>query len=172
MNRLHVKRMDYHMCINVRPIQEFDNDLIHELWRDNDVRKYLGGSICSDKDIDFIFFKMITKKNMNDNYFVIEYSNRKCGLVSIDKYHEKEEKELSFQFLPLFWGKGIAYNSIKIILNKAKQEMNIETIFAETQEKNIRSRNLLERLGMLEKERLIRFEENQIVYELDLGNFV
>jgi ribosomal-protein-alanine N-acetyltransferase len=160
------------MCINIKPIKESDNDLIRELWRNNEVRKFLGGSICSDKDIDFILLKMITPKNIDDKYFVIEYSNNKCGLVSIDKYHENEEKELSFQFLPLFWGKGIAYNSIKLILNKAKKEMNIKKIFAETQENNVRSRNLLERLGMVEKEKLIRFEEKQVVYELDLGNFV
>jgi ribosomal-protein-alanine N-acetyltransferase len=172
MNRFHVKRMVCHMCINIRPIQEFDNDLIRELWRNNEVRKYLGGSICNDKDIDLILLKMITPKNIDDKYLVIEYSNSKCGLVSIDKYHEIEEKELSFQFLPLFWGKGIAYSSIKLILTKAKKEMNIKKIFAETQEKNVRSRNLLKRLGMVEKERLIRFEEKQIVYELDLGNFV
>jgi len=74
---------------------------------------------------------------------------------------------MKYQFFPDYWGKGLAYNSILLVLDYIKMNTKIKIIYAETQNKNIRSKKLLERLKMIEITKIERFNELQILYKIE-----
>ena len=69
------------------------------------------------------------------------------GVVDIAPYHEPGQLELSYMFLPQYWGQGYAYDSIRCVLDYCRDELHLTQIVSETQKQNTRSCNLLQRLG-------------------------
>src|SRR3954452_17049237 len=80
------------------------------------------------------------------------------GLVSLDTHHEGVNLEISYQFLPNWWGKGYATEVVRLIINYALNDLKLSMIVAETQTANTSSCRLLERLGMELERTIIRFE--------------
>lgn len=90
------------------------------------------------------------------------------GVVDIAPHHEAGRQELSYMFLPEYWGGGYACESIRRILQYCREELHLSEVVSETQEKNLRSCNLLERLGYTLEKRVERFGALQCVYALKL----
>ena len=67
-----------------------------------------------------------------------------CGLIDRDGL---DTLDIGFSFLKEYRGKGYAYESSKEILNFAKTTLKVDKIAAITTLNNIKSSNLLERLG-------------------------
>jgi RimJ/RimL family protein N-acetyltransferase len=148
--------------VSIRALNQSDLELIVEIWTNPLTRKYLGGPV-SVADASDRFAKMLKNNYNNSWFFVVEYADNKAGLISIDNYHETDAHEISYQFLPQFWGKGIAFSALNQVMQFARSVGTAE-LYAETQELNIKSVNLLTKLGMLEKNRIERFGAQQIVF--------
>ncbi len=129
-----------------------------------DVRKYLGG-VKAPERIRGDFANLLATKE--EHYFVVYADGEKAGLVSLGAYHNTGQWEMSYQFLPAFWGKGVARAALTQLLDHAKN-LGLDKVYAETQTKNLASTRLLERLGFKEQERLERFGEIQSVYVIRL----
>ncbi len=156
------------MDVRVRKISKNDFDFCCKLWQNELVRKHLGG-IADIARIEKNFSNMISANEAESLFYIVEDElGNQAGLISIDSYHEKNSKELSYQFLPEYWGKGIAFQAIQSFIEKAKVALKITELYAETQKVNQRSRKLLERLGMKKIMELERFDELQVVYKLYL----
>lgn len=98
----------------------------------------------------------------------LKNTNDFIGLVSIDTHHDGVSKELSYQFLPNYWGKGYALEVIREILNFISRELTITSIIAETQVANKASCSLLNNLGMKVVSKLYRFNAEQYIFSLKL----
>ncbi len=135
------------------------------LFTNNKVRQYLGGAISQHDALEKLDAWFRSNASM---YFVIRLNdNTFCGIISISPY-EKDKNEISYQFLPQFWGKGIAYETLLPVLDFSKIEFGYSEIYAETQSKNLRSCKLLERIGFRYNYSLIRFDEKQCVYSIKI----
>lgn len=135
------------------------------LFTNNKVRQYLGGAISQQDAL----VKLDTWfRSTASRYFVIRLNdNTFCGIISISPY-EKDKNEISYQFLPQFWGKGIAYETLMAVLDYCKTEFDCSVIYAETQSENLWSCKLLERIGFRYNHSLIRFDEEQCVYSIKI----
>ena len=89
------------------------------------------------------------------------------GLVSLDPHHEGVHLEISYQFLPCWWGKGYATEVLQVIINFALDDLNLSKVVAETQTTNKSSCRLLERLGMELERTIIRFGAEQAIYAIN-----
>ncbi len=87
-----------------------------------------------------------------------------AGLVMVGAYHISAELELSYLFLPAFWGQGLAQEAIGALLEAWREKDGTVRLVAETQTANRRSCNLLKRLGFSLREQLVRFGAAQSVY--------
>lgn len=152
------------MNYNLREICSTDYNLVLALWQNELVRKFLGG-ITTVERANSYFFEII-KQNQESMHYIVQdkISNIGIGLISIDNYYELNKKEISYQFLPEYWGKGIASHFVREMLFLGKKKMNIFEIFAETQNKNIKSKKLLENIGMKEIRKIERYGEIQTVF--------
>lgn len=137
---------------------------IQQLYKNHDVRKYLGG-IVNDETFKEAFFQMIHAPAKSFYWIINEKQlNTFIGLISLDLHHDGESTEISYQFLPNWWHKGYATEVVCEILLFGFHTLNLEYIVAETQFANIASRKLLEKVGMQLKETTERFGELQAIY--------
>lgn len=144
------------------------SDFLHlvHLWKNEAVRKYLGGVVNDGmvnariKSIqnhwESMGFGLCTVLSKNTQQII-----GICGL-----HHSEDGIEISYMFFPEWWGKGLAYEAITASLDYGFLHLNIGKIIAITQEANSRSCSLLEEVGMSLTDTFIRYDEKQCLYEL------
>ncbi|MFJ7667965.1 GNAT family N-acetyltransferase [Lysinibacillus sp. NPDC097195] len=152
-------------CI-IEPLKQHHGEEFYSLYSNRDVRTFLGG--VPTKSAIFSSFDSMLQSPYPNSYFYISLRDCKdfIGLVSIDEYHEKSIYELSYQFLPQYWGKGYAFEVLSAVLHYGFTDIQLTKIVAETQTANIASCRILEKLGMQKIKVLQRFGHEQALYQL------
>lgn len=150
----------------IEPLKHEHYDDIYSLYSNKSVRTYLGG-VPEKNDIDASFNRMLASPFPNTFFYItLKEMKEFIGLVSIDEYHEEEMYELSYQFLPQYWGKGYAFEVLSAVRDYGIYRLKLTHLVAETQTANIASCRVLEKLGMQKVKELERFGQTQAVYEL------
>lgn len=147
-------------------IKDNDYEDVRKLYFNKKVREFLGGIVDKEKYDDN--FKNMMDANDNSLYWVIRHidTNEFVGLVSIDKHHDDLNTELSYQFIPEWWGKGYAEEVIKKVINYAFKNLKLKKIIAETQSANIASCKLLKKVGMDIEQSVQRFGCQQYIFSI------
>jgi RimJ/RimL family protein N-acetyltransferase len=148
-----------------RPTTE-DVLILRDLWRDEQVRQFLGGIISEEVIEGKIVF---LQQHWNGHGFGqwtirekdIDQITGLCGL-----HHSDEGIEISYMFFPAFWGRGRATEAASASLNHGFRLLEVERIVAITQEANRGSCRLLEKVGMHHIRNLWRWNATQRLYEL------
>lgn len=150
----------------IQPFEKEDSSDTKKLFVHPEVRKFLGG-IREETYIQESLNRMINPCE-NEFYWVVREKTTKnlIGLVSLDPHHDGDFLEVSYQFLPKWWGKGYASEGVQRVLQYAFTDLKQEKIVAETQTANERSCRLLERVGMQLEHKVIRFGAEQAIYSM------
>jgi [ribosomal protein S5]-alanine N-acetyltransferase len=127
-----------------------------------EVRRYLGG-LRSNVQINERFDLFL---NSIGSYWVVEQKNDQkfIGIVSLNLHHDGVDTEVSYEFLPAYWGKGFATETVLQVLEYALHELRLPRVVAETQIANEKSIRLLERIGMRFDREVERFGAKQAIY--------
>ncbi|MFC0273475.1 GNAT family N-acetyltransferase [Metabacillus herbersteinensis] len=139
---------------------------VEKLYLNEKVRRYLGG-IREESSIVTVLDEM--HNSSEDSWYWVAREKRTddfIGLVSLDPHHEGVDIEVSYQFLPNWWGAGYATEIVQVIINYALNELNLSKLVAETQTANMPSCKLLERLGMNLEKTITRFGAEQVIYSI------
>lgn len=151
-------------------LQDSDYDELKKLYTNHQVRKYLGGAIDDEILLRNKFEEILGNwSNTYVNYWVIRLiaNNEFMGLVTLDNYHDGKNIEVSYQFLPEWWGSGYATEVLKTIIDYSFKKLGLLRLVAETQTANISSCRLLERVGMILESNLYRFNAKQSLYSIE-----
>jgi ribosomal-protein-alanine N-acetyltransferase len=144
-------------------IQSGDYGSVLKLKTDPDVRLFLGGPV-DEATFDDRFSRLLKQgpgewrwviHGQNDNTFI--------GLVYLVPHHDGET-EVSYELLPEWWGMGLAAEAVGAVIAFALEELKLERVVAETQSANLKSRQLLERLGLQVIDSVERFGAQQVIY--------
>ncbi|WP_010651541.1 GNAT family N-acetyltransferase [Oceanobacillus massiliensis] len=148
-------------------ITQSDYEDVKELYLDNEVRRFLGGT-REEGAIQGIMDEMLGS-DKNIWYWIIRevHTREFIGLVSLDPHHIGNNMEVSYQFLPKWWGNGFATEAVSEIINFAFGRLDLPRVVAETQAVNVSSRKLLERLGMKLIDTYERFGAEQSLYSIE-----
>ena len=95
---------------------------------------------------------------------LLKETNQPIGICTLIKRDYLEFLDIGFAILPQYEGKGYMFESTKKVLNFAKKELNQEKIYAFTVQENIKSINLLNRLGLKEKGFIVPEGEKKELY--------
>lgn len=157
--------METDRCILTALMPSDYND-VRKLYVNKQVRKYLGG-VLNTHQYDKRFRNMFRQKG-NAFYWVVRDKKTQSfmGLISLDDHHNAQHKEVSYQFLPEFWGQGYAHEVMQKVLQFAFYELKFNLIVAETQKLNLQSCHLLEKLGMVLIAEFERFGAMQYLYQI------
>lgn len=132
-------------------------------WRTHEsVAKYFGSSSIS-KQEHFQWVQSL-KSNKNRIVFSINVEGEPvgiCGLKDIDYNNKNAEFEIYMN--PNVSGKGIGFSSMIALLVYGFKKLDLKRVYAFYNEKNIRAKNLYDRLGFIREGRLrknVKFEGN------------
>jgi ribosomal-protein-alanine N-acetyltransferase len=152
----------------IRSLNESDQDLFVTLQTSAEVREFLGGTVSNETALEK--FKRCLNTDHPEYHFTVIFESVGIGIISLDRHHNEVDIEVSYQFHPDYWGKGFAKEAVTWVLEYACNELKFEKIIAETQLKNESSIRLLQSLGMVEFDRIVRFGEEQGLYALSSDN--
>lgn len=142
-----------------RPVTPADVDALVELASDEQVRAYLGGArpmaLAREKAAG-----RIAAARPGDLIVVDRTADAVIG--HIDLKQGLESWELSYEFLPAVWGRGMAQEAIAAVLQRLSESPVDLLVVAETQVANDRSR--LSRLGFATADRYQRKGADQVLY--------
>lgn len=126
--------------LDIRKVSEGDRDILLE-WRNNPlVYKYaLNPNPVLIENHNRWFDKILSNK---DCFFYMGLlDGHRCGSVRYDII-EKNAVEVSISICPEFWGKGIAFELMKMAELRLKNESSIDTIYATVLPENTASMKL------------------------------
>ncbi|EMB9228815.1 GNAT family N-acetyltransferase [Vibrio harveyi] len=138
--------------LTLRLVSVEDAPFILELYNQPDFYRFVG-----DKQIRtleeakrYIQDNMLRMQELKGvSLLVVETNHDKqpvgiCGLVKRDTL---TAFDIGYSYLPSAYGKGYAKEAASVVVDFAREEMNIENLVAITNNDNIRSISLLEKLG-------------------------
>lgn len=149
----------------LRPLVKEDAGRLFLLDSNPEVMKYVGMKPLiqiseSEKVIEMIQnqyqdngigrFAVIEKQSN----LLIGWSGLKLNRETI--HHHRDFYEVGYRFLPEFWGKGYATESVEASLKLGFEKMNLEILYAYAHAENTASLQVLKKTGFLLKE---NFEE-------------
>ena len=144
-------------------LRESDIPYTLPLLTNEEVRRYLGGAVSENTAAEKLTAWAAAKEDVYFTVRLIE-DNTFIGLISLSPHYDKTKTELSYQFLPDFWGKGYAFEALSAVLDYCKSSLEMKEVVSETQSINFRSCRLLEKLGYQLTEQFFRFGVNQNLY--------
>jgi len=161
---LNRKMLETDRCV-LMPFQKTDYDEVKQLYMNQQVRRYLG-DVRKEGELPRIFDEMLS--TTDENHWVVRNkdSRKLVGIISLGLHHDGAFHEISYQLLPEWWGNGYGMEAIRAILDYAFGVLHLSKVIAETQTSNLPSRKLLEKAGMREEQRLIRFGAEQVIYTM------
>ena len=145
------------------PLEDADLGELIPLFTNIEVRKYLGGVRPIEEALAGLRHSV---HSPNDYPFTVRLINENTliGYAVIASHHSPEDMEVSYMFLPEFWGYGYALETIKALIGFCKNELKLNRVVAETQTANTRSCSLLEKLGFRLEDSIVRFDAEQSIY--------
>jgi RimJ/RimL family protein N-acetyltransferase len=103
-----------------------------------DAENYLNMKIIPSYKKNGFGFYLVSRKEDNTSIGI-------CGLIDREGL---EHVDVGYAFLPEFRGIGFAFEATKSVLGFAKNDLQLDPVVAITNEDNIKSYQLLERLGL------------------------
>ncbi|MEJ8559827.1 GNAT family N-acetyltransferase [Yoonia sp. GPGPB17] len=128
------------------------------------VRRYLGGPVVWSQRLSRFRRYMSAPDFVGIWVVSLTERNQPIGLVELGPHRDGKDYEISYQFSPTFWGKGLANEAVQAVISHALGETDLERIIAETQSANSASCRLLRTQGLVEVERVERFGAEQIIF--------
>jgi RimJ/RimL family protein N-acetyltransferase len=164
--------------LEIREPREEDRDGLIDLHTSPEVRRHLGGPLPRERAEE----GMTGPCGRRPGSFVMREngSGSFVGIVDIDRRDSsrpghllptRDELEISYLLLPLYWGKGYAEEAVRAVLGWAASTLPDTHVVAVTQVANTRSVTLLERLGFTEVERFPEFGAEQSLCVAELYSF-
>ena len=135
--------------LEIRPLAAQDAPFIFELVNSKGWLKFIGDrNVRTHENAkEYIAGIMV---NPEVRYWVVKElaSNSPAGVVTLIKKEYLSHPDIGFAFLPVFEGKGYAFEATRAVLELIKELPEFKTLLACTLPENTKSIRLIEKLGM------------------------
>ncbi|MEU6762113.1 GNAT family N-acetyltransferase [Streptomyces sp. NPDC046853] len=148
----------------LRPIEAGDVPAMSRLWTDTDVRRHLGGPV------DAATLRLREQHCVGARgafSVVLREGGAVVGGVQVEADPRRPGRvEVSYQLLPEHWGFGYGREAVTAAVGWAREATTPRgaEVVAVTQEANVRSRRLLESIGMQQAESFVEWGAAQVLY--------
>lgn len=162
--KLTSRRMELH------PLQSTDFDFLYELNRDPEVMKYITGHPNSaeqtQKDLErYLSYPSAYQMPIGIWKGIRLSSGETVGIYMLKKLQETGEYEIGYRLKKAFWGKGLATEGAKIVLEYALNELEITRVVGLTHPDNMASGHVLQKLGL-------HYEKTDTFYDVSCKYYV
>jgi [ribosomal protein S5]-alanine N-acetyltransferase len=134
--------------LSLQPLALNDAAFVFELVNTQGWLQFIGNRNVTNLDESRHYIQKIMD-NPNIQYWVVRLNaqNATIGIVTFIKRDYLEYHDIGFAFLPQYGKNGYAYEATLAVLNELKKEKAHSQILATTIKDNVRSIQLLEKLG-------------------------
>ncbi|MEU7701256.1 GNAT family N-acetyltransferase [Streptomyces sp. NPDC015492] len=143
----------------LRPVRTADVPAVTRLWTDPEVRRHLGGPV-TEQVVRIRQRRVVAAPGVHA--VVRSADDLLLGLVTVEPAARDGETEVSYQFLPEHWGHGYAREAVGAVVEATLRDT--PSVVALTQEANVRSRRLLEAVGMTHVASFVEHDAYQVLY--------
>ena len=151
--------------LTLRPFTLEDVDVVHALWTDPDVRRYLWDNVVIARErVEEMVRAIIAGFERNGRGMWLIFENgaeRPCGFCGFLPRKEPDRAEIIYGLAPSAWGRGYATESARAVMEYGFNTLKLPKIGAAADVPNTASARVLERLGM-------RFLRREVVHGVDL----
>ena len=150
----------------LRRTEARDREAYVELRCSGDVWRHLGGPMARD-DVEQVVADVPGDR---PGVFAVEADGDLIGTVTVDRRDPERpgrlrpqcrDLEVSYLFLPEFWGRGYATEAVSAVLAWVDRVLPGEPVVLCTQSANLTSIRLAERVGFVEQEQFVEFGAEQ-----------
>ena len=137
--------------LRLRPCRADDLDLLHKLWTEAGVRRFLFDDCSISREEARSFIEASATTFANHGYGLWLFSEHQCDLIAgfAGLFHSSEESSsLLFGTRPQLWGRGYAGEAAGAVLRHAFEVLRLECVVADVNEPNVASIRVIEKLGM------------------------
>jgi RimJ/RimL family protein N-acetyltransferase len=167
--------------LELRPLTADDSDLLVELDGDRAVMEYLTGRETPPEEVIEVWMPQRTDPAHDElglGYWSAYEQDEFVGWFCLTPSHD-DAAELGYRLRQRAWGRGLASEGAARLLAHGFETVRLQRIWAETMAVNVRSRAVLERLGLRQVRTEVRTwddplpgaELGEVVYELTAEEF-
>lgn len=151
--------------LRLREFTSADTDFIITLLNSPGWLQFIGDRNVRTKEEALTYLENGPLKSYRENGFglwmvELKEHNTPIGMCGIIARPNLEKPDIGFAFLPEYNGKGYAYEMAAATLDYAREELNIQVLYAITLAENKNSIRLLEKIG-LKYSKVITFEGSE-----------
>lgn len=128
----------------LRPRAEKDIPNMLKMFNNDEVREFLG--INPPRDEQSIL-EMVRKRNERKWTVALKDTDEFIGDVMIPEIAEGYLGEIGYRFMREHWGCGFAYEAVSAVIEHCKCTLNLKRLYATIDNKNMKSKQLIEKLG-------------------------
>lgn len=155
-------------------LEEKDTAFVLELLNSEGWLRFIGDRNIKDEASAKAYIHQVNEHHQKHQFGFLKVSLREtntplgiCGLINRNTL---PQIDIGFAFLAQYMGKGYAYEAAKVIVEYAKNTLQLTHLLAITLPENHSSRKLLEKLGMQCQKMIIQNEEELMLYEVAFLN--
>ncbi|HKP86234.1 MAG TPA: GNAT family N-acetyltransferase [Blastocatellia bacterium] len=161
--------------LRLRPIKRGDLEVMHAIWVDPGVRKFLwDDQIIPPEQASSVIEESITLfENNLCGLWVITPRNEgePIGFCGYWFFHDPPELELLYGIATESWGKGFATEAARAMIRYGFEELSFDRVQASTDAPNVASVRVMEKAGMVFDKRALTNELDTIYYSIKREDF-
>lgn len=128
----------------LRHRQEKDIPFMLDLFNNDEVRRYLGGYPPRDERS---MMRMIRGRGRTDWVVALAESDEYIGECMLLKIVDNYLAEIGYYFRRSYWGNGYAEEAANAVINFCMDTLELKRLCATIDDRNVRSKRLIEKLG-------------------------
>ena len=138
------------MIVKLRPLQKEDG-LISWKWRNNpEIWKYTSNKPSGvTPEIETQWIEKVIKRT-NEKRYAIIVDDVYVGNIQLTDISENDGEFHLFIGDTNYWGKGVATEAVKLILNIAKNELHLKKVYLKVSKDHFVARKLYQKAGFVE----------------------
>lgn len=150
--------------LRLRPCRQDDIDVLHQIWTDPGVRKYMWDDQIIDRQqaAEVVETSLVQFHQQGDGLWVMmPGQDETCiGFCGFWLFHQPAQLELLYGLVPTHWNRGLATEAARALLRFGFEERGFTTITASTDAPNTASVRVMEKIRM-------RFHKRELSNGLD-----
>jgi RimJ/RimL family protein N-acetyltransferase len=162
--------------LRLRPFTAADHEAIHAVYSDPDVMRYVGHGAHQTLAETVNALRIYGEVLARSGYSFLAVTERATGaLVGDGGLHplggRGPDLELGYTLARSAWGRGYATELGRALVQHAFTELRVPRVVAQVEPANRGSRNVLEKLGMTEREERTAYGRPHLLYALEAADY-
>ena len=151
----------------LRPLRRDDLDALAEVYLHPLVMRWIGSNTRNDVERE-IALQLEHQTSLGWDFWAVEDRRSArmigdCGLQPLE--HHRPEVELGYDLHPDSWGRGLATEAARAVLEQAFGPLGIDRVIAVVKPDHVASHRVLEKAGLHRAGTRLAYGESMLLYE-------